>query len=420
VSAKYQILPPTAPVAAPGDVLEAIVRSGAQQLLQAALEAEVEELLGRSRYQRAPEFRGYRNGHLPERTIGVGMGAIEVRIPRVRDVPREVAPDGFESAIVHRYERRSQTQARLLCRLYLEGLSSGDFEPVFRALVGATAALSPNSILRLKQEWAQEYQLWRARPLTERYAYLFADGVYLKAGLEQEKTVLLVVIGVRRDGRKELLAIEEGYRESRESWAGVLRSLRERGMTEPPLLAVGDGGLGLWAALDEIFPETRHQRCWNHRTLNVLDKLPRRLHAETRQAIHAMYEAKDRQTCTQQRVAYCGQLRAQGQAGAADCLERDWDDFTTFYDFPQEHWTHLRTSNPIESIFAGVRLRTDATKRMRIRDNVLYLVFKLATRLSTNWRGINAPNQLHLLLAGYRFVDGQLQLSQPSPEEAAA
>jgi putative transposase len=350
------------------------------------------------------------------------MGAVEVRIPRVRDLPQEVAPAGFESAIVHRYERRSQTQARLLGRLYLEGLSSGDFEPVFRALVGSTAALSPNSILRLKQEWAQEYQLWRARPLTEPYAYLFADGIYLKAGLEQEKTVLLVVIGVRADGRKELLAIEEGYRESRESWAQVLRLLRERAMTDPPLLAVGDGGLGLWAALDEVFPETCHQRCWNHRTLNnVLDKLPRRLHAAARQALHAMYEAPDHQSCIQQqRVAYCAQLRAQGQADAADCLERDWNDFITFYDFPQEHWTHLRTSNPIESIFAGVRLRTDATKRMRVRDNVLYLVFKLATRLSTNWRGINAPNQLYLLLAGYRFVDGQLQLAQPAPEQAAA
>ncbi len=231
-----------------------------------------------------------------------------------------------------------------------------------------------------------------------------------------------MVIGVRADGRKEPLAIEEGYRESRESWAQVLRSLRDRGMIQPSLLAVGDGGLGLWAALDEVFPETCHQRCWNHRTLNnVLDKLPRRLHAAARQALHAMYEAPDRQSCIQQqRVAYCAQLRAQGQASAADCLERDWNDFITFYDFPQEHWTHLRTSNPIESIFAGVRLRTDATKRMRVRDNVLYLVFKLATRLSTNWRGINAPNQLYLLLAGYRFVDGQLQLAQPSPEEAAA
>ena len=420
MSAKYQILPPTAPVAAPQDLLEAVVRSGAQQLLQAALEAEVEELLGRARYQRVPEFRGYRNGHLPRRTVGVGMGAVEVRVPRVRDVPQEVAPGGFESAIVHRYERRSQTQARLLARLYLEGLSSGDFEPVFRALVGSTAALSPNSILRLKQEWAQEYQLWRARPLTDRYVYLFADGIYLKAGLEHEKTVLLVVIGVAADGRKERLAIEEGYRESRESWAGVLRSLRERGLTEPPLLAVGDGGLGLWAALDEVYPETRHQRCWNHRTLNVLDKLPRRLQAEARQAIHDMYEAPDRQACAGLRVTYCAQLRAHGQTDAAECLERDWDDFTIFYDFPQEHWIHLRTSNPIESLFAGVRLRTDAAKRMRVRENVLYLVFKLAVRLSTNWRAINAPNQLDLLLAGHHFVDGRLRLPDPSLEETAA
>jgi transposase-like protein len=365
-------------------VLKSVVRAGAQALLQAALEAEVDELLGRPRYVRSDEFRGYRNGHLPERTIGVGLGALAVRVPRVRDLPQEIAPGGFESAIVRRYERRSQTQARLLCRLYLEGLSSGDFEPVFRALVGSTAALSPNSILRLKQEWAQEYQLWRARPLSGRYAYLFAGGVYLKAGLEHEKTVLLVVIGVGSDGRKELLAIEEGYRESRESWAGVLRSLRERGMTEPPLLAVGDGALGLWTALAQVFPETRHQRCWNHRTLNVLDKLPRRLHADARKTLHAMYEAPDRQSCTQQRVTYCAQLRTPGQADAADCLERDGHDFITFYDFPQEHWTHLRTSNPIESIFAGVRLRTDAAKRMRGRDNVLYLVFKLVLQLSTN------------------------------------
>ncbi len=401
-------------------MLETVARAGAQQLLQAALEAEVEELLGRSRYQRSEEFRGYRNGHLPERSIGVGMGAVAVRVPRVRDLPPGVAPEGFQSELVHRYERRSPTQARLLCRLYLEGLSSGDFEPVFRALVGSTAALSPNSILRLKQEWAQEYQLWRARPLTETYAYLLADGVYLKAGLEHENTVLLVVIGVRVDGCKELLAIEQGYRESRESWAGVLRSLRERGMTEPPLLAVADGALGWWAALDEVFPETRHQRCWNHRTLNVLDKLPKRLHQPARVALHALYQAPSRQQCSQLRTEYCGQLRAQGQADAADCLERDWEDFTTFYDFPQEHWIHLRTSNPIESIFAGVRLRTDATKRLRVRENALYLVFKLAIRLSTNWRSINAPNQLTLLLAGHRFLDGKLRLEPSSPQENAA
>lgn len=421
MSARYQVLPPTAPVPAPDDLLETIVRSGAQRVLQEALEAEVDELLGRVRYERRQGFRGYRNGHLPARTLGVGMGAVEVRVPRVRDLPEQVAAAGFRSEIVTRYERRSQTQARLLVRLYLEGLASGDFEPIFRALVGNTAALSPASILRLRGEWEMEYRAWRERRLTERYVYMFADGIYLKAGLEREKTAVLVVLGVRADGQKELLAMEEGYRESTESWLGVLRHLRERGLTEAPLLAMGDGGLGFWAALDQVLPLTRHQRCWNHRSINVIDKLPKRLHKAAREAIHGMYEAPTRAECTQRRTHYCGVLRAQGQAdaAAAACLERDWESFVTFYDFPEEHWTHLRTTNPIGSVFAGVRLRTAATKRMHVRENALYLVFKLVTRLSINWRAINAPNQLTLLIARQRFVDGKLQVD-PLPAEAVA
>jgi transposase-like protein len=244
--------------------------------------------------------------------------------------------------------------------------------------------------------------------------------LYLKAGLEKEKTAVLVVVGVREDGRKELLAMDEGYRESTESWAGVLRGLRNRGLVKAPLLAVGDGALGLWAALDEVYPATRHQRCWNHRTLNVLDKLPKRLHTDARQAIHAMYEAPTAADCARLRAELCTRLRGQGQEDAARCLERDWEDFIAFYDFPEEHWTHLRTSNPIESIFAGVRLRTNATKRMRVRENALYLVFKLVTRLSMTWRAINAPNQIALLLADHRFVDGKLHLDQRSPEDVAA
>ena len=418
MTARYQVLPPIAPVPAPDDVLEQVVRQGAQRLLQQALYAEVDEFLGRLRYERREGARGYRNGHLPARTIGTGMGAVEIRQPRVSDVPAGAEP--FRSEIVGRYERRSQTQARLLARLYLEGLASGDFEPVFRALVGATAALSPTSILRLKQEWADEYRLWRSRPLTERYVYLVADGLYLKAGLQGEKTAVLVVLGVRADGRKQLLAMDEGYRESTASWAEVLRGLRERGLAEAPLLAMGDGALGLWAALDQVFPSTRHQRCWNHRALNVLDKLPRRLHAAARTALHALYEAPTRAECTRRRAELCAQWRAQGQADAAACLERDWEDFVAFYDFPQEHWLHLRTTNAIESVFAGVRLRTDATKRMRVRENALYLVFKLVTRLSTNWRAINGPNQLALLLAGERFIDGKLQRDQQPQEDVAA
>ena len=204
--------------------------------------------------------------------------------------------------------------------------------------------------------------------------------------------------------------MDEGYRESTASWSEVLRSLQARGLTEAPLLAIGDGALGLWAALEAVFPTTRHQRCWNHRALNVVDKLPKRLQPEVRKELRALAEAPTRQECEQRRDRLCAKLRAQRQGQAAECLERDWDDFVTFYDFPQEHWIHLRTSNPIESIFSGVRLRTDASKRLRVRENALYLVFKLVLRLSLNWRGINAPNQLRLLLAGHHFQDGQLVL----------
>jgi len=247
-------------------VLEQLVKAGARKMLQNALEAEVDEFLGRQRYERTDEKRGYRNGHLPARTIGVGMGAVEIRLARVSDVPAEVSPGGFQSEIVARYQRRSRTQERLLARLYLEGLASGDFEPVFRALVGETAALSPSSILKLKADWQQEYEAWKTRALRGRYVYLYADGLYLKAGAEQDKTALLVVLGVDEHGHTELLAMELGYRESAASWSEVLRSLKERGLGDAPLLAIGDGGLGLWAALDAIFPTTRHQRCWNHRS----------------------------------------------------------------------------------------------------------------------------------------------------------
>jgi transposase-like protein len=280
--------------------------------------------------------------------------------------------------------------------------------------VGETAALSPSGILKLKADWQQEYEAWKKRPLRGRYVYLYADGLYLKAGAEQDKTALLVVLGVDEHGHKELLAMEQGYRESTASWSEVLRSLKDRGLTEAPLLAIADGALGLWAALDEIFPNTRHQRCWNHRALNVLDKLPKRLHPEVRKKLRALAEAPTRQECERRRDALLGWLRGRGQEQAASCLERDWRDFVAFYDFPEEHWVHLRTSNPIESVFAGVRLRTNASKRLRVRENALYLVFKLVLRLSLNWRGINAPNQLRLLLAGHVFRDGQLVLEEAS------
>ena len=323
--------------------------------------------------------------------------------------PEEVASQGFHCEVVQRYQRASQTTQRLFARLYLEGLATGDFEPVFRELVGETTALSANTVVRLKEHWGGEYEAWRQRPLGgHRYAYIWADGVYLAAGTEKEKTALLCVIGAREDGVKELLAMEAGYRESTESWAEVLRNLRDRGLS-PPLLAVGDGAMGLWAALGQVFPVTEHQRCWNHRVLNVQSKLPKRLQAEARGRLREMAESETQALCEERRDGYVAELRSLGQRAAAETVLRDWEDFVAFYHYPKEHWVHLRTSNPIESIFSGVRLRTNAARRLRCRDNALYLVFKLVQRLSGNWRVLNGEaNLIALVLAGRGFGHGSI------------
>jgi putative transposase len=403
------------------DALESWVREGARQMLAAVLEEEVNAFLGRRRYGRSSPFRGYRNGHHAAREVTVGLGPVEVRVPRVAQVPKEIAPQGYHSQVVQRYQRASQGTQQLFARLYLEGLATGDFEPVFRELVGETTALSANTVVRLKESWGQEYQEWRQRPLGKhRYAYIWADGVYLPAGLDQEKTALLCIVGAREDGQKELLAMESGYRESTESWADVLRDLRDRGLA-PPLAAVGDGALGLWAALDQVFPTTEHQRCWNHRVLNLQSKLPKGLQAEARRRLRQMWEAETQALCEQRRDAYVAELRSLGQTAAAETVLRDWEDFVTFYHYPKEHWVHLRTSNPIESIFSGVRLRTAAARRMRCRDNALYLVFKVVQRLSGNWRALNGgENLMTLVLQGCSFPDGILQPQTWSPRVATA
>lgn len=388
--------------------LDRLVSEGARQMIAAMLEAEVSEFLQRTRYQRGGNGRGYRNGYAPERTIGVGVGAIPIRQPRVSDVPEDVAPDGFHSQIVPRYQRLSASAQNLLTRLYLEGISTGDFEPVFRRLLGETAPLSPSSIVRLKADWQAEFATWQKRRLDQqRYLYCWADGIYLAAGQEDEKSALLCVLGLRADGQKELLALGLGYRESTESWAGVLRGLRERGMCRP-LLVIGDGALGIWAALSEVWPEVRRQRCWNHRVLNVLDALPKRLWSQARKDLRKAASASSRAEAKHQLEAIAADLREAGQAAGAETVLRDLDDFLTFYDFPQEHWVHLRTTNPIESIFAGVRLRTNVTKHAPNRENAQYLVFKLIERLSQNWRRITGSNLCQLVLSGRRFVDGKL------------
>jgi transposase-like protein len=326
----------------------------------------------------------------------------------VSEVPREVAPEGFQSQIVGRYQRVSRTTQRLLARLYLEGLSTGDFEPVFRALLGETAPLSASSVTRLKADWQAEYEGWRTRALDEqRYLYLWVDGIYLAAGGEEEKTALLCVLGLREDGQKELLALVPGYRESTESWAQVLRDLKARGVVCPALV-VGDGALGIWAALREVWPTSRCQRCWNHRVLNVLDKLPKRLWAQVRRDLRRAAQATTRAECRRQLETIAADLRRAGQVPAAETVLRDLDDFLTFYDFPQEHWLHLRTTNPIESVFAGIRLRTVVAKRLPNRENAVYLVFKVAQRLSRNWRRITGSNLCQLVLGEQPFVDGKL------------
>jgi transposase-like protein len=339
------------------DTLESIAREGARTMLERMLAEEVDAFLGRGRYVRCGGAGGYRNGYAREREVGIGTWSVPVRAPRVSDLPDGAAP--FESSILHGRRYLSQDTQRLFARLYLEGLSSGDFEPAMRELMGEAATLSASTIIRLKAEWAQDYDAFRSRPLVHRYAYIWADGIYLGVGTDLEHSCLLVVIGAREDGHKELLAMELGYRESTESWAGVLRSLRERGLIEPPLLAIGDGALGLWAGLREVFPTTRHQRCWNHKAMNVLDRLPKRLQPEARGRITAIWSSTTRAGAVHERDATVSWLRGQDQADAAATLLRDWDDLVTFYDLPAEHWRHLRTSNVVESVFAGVRLRTD-------------------------------------------------------------
>jgi putative transposase len=392
------------------EALEVYVQEGARRMLVAALEEEVNTFLRRHRYERGKAFRGYRNGYHPSREITVGLGPVEVQVPRVAKVPLDVAPQGFQSQIVRRYQRASQVTQRLFSRLYLEGLATGDFEPVFRELVGETTALSANAVVRLKERWGKEYEVWRSRFLgNHRYAYIWADGIYLSAGMEKEKTALLCVLGAREDGEKELLAMELGYRESTESWGNVLRDLRDCGL-EAPLLAVGDGALGLWAALDEVYPTTEHERCWNHRITNVQARLPKRLRAEARRRLREMTEAETQETCEELRDRYVAYLLAVDQRPAAETVLRDWEDFITFYHYPREHWIHLRTTNPLESIFSGVRLRTNAAKRLRRRDNALYLVFKIMERLSRHWRPLNGGvNLMTLVLEGETFKDGILE-----------
>lgn len=348
------------------DPIEALVRRGAKVMLHAALEHEVSEYLERACHQRSEtdaEFRGYRNGHSQERTISVGSGTIKIKGPRVSDVPKNQEP--FESKIVKPYQRRSRSLQQVFPKLFIEGLATRDFEPALRCLMGAEAALSPSTISRLNAGFKAEYEDWTRSSLAALpMVYVWVDGIYIKAGIADERACLLVVMGADVSGTKHLLALEEGYRESTESWLAVLRNLKARGMNEPAL-AVGDGGLGFWAAAGEVWRQTKQQRCWVHKMRNILDLLPHRERTEAAKSLRGIYLSRIRDEARSKVLAVAKSWRGLYDR-AAECLMEDLDRMLQFFDFPPEHHKHIRTTNAIESVFASVRLRADATEAVAV------------------------------------------------------
>lgn len=376
------------------DPVEALVRRGARVMLQAALEQEVSEYLARHRHQRSEsdlEFRGYRNGHAQARKITVGSGTIKVKMPRVSDVPENQEP--FESKIIKPYQRRSLSLQEVFPKLFIEGLATRDFEPALRCLMGAEAALSPSTISRLNAKFKAAYEDWTRSSLAALpIVYVWVDGIYLKAGIADERACLLVVMGADVAGKKHLLAMEEGYRESKESWAEVLRRLKGRGMNEPAL-AVGDGGLGFWAAAGEVWRQTKQQRCWVHKMRNILDKLPHRERGEAAKSLRAVYLSRTREEARAKVFALVKSWRGVYDR-AAECLVDDLDRMLTFFDFPAEHHKHLRTTNAIESVFASVRLRTNAMKRLRSARCAVYLIFQVVKRAEKRLRRLSHAEKL--------------------------
>lgn len=385
--------------------LEECARLKIQGWIQELLEEEVTDLLGRGRRKRRAVIdaeKGYRNGYGKPRRLSMQGGTITVRRPRVRGLEER-----FESRLLPLFARRTKEVGEMLPELYLHGLSQGDFELALRGLLGEGAPLSASSIARLRGKWQGEYEEWRSREFGDReLVYAWADGVYVKAGLEREKAALLVVIGATSDGRKEVLAVEAGYRESTESWAAVLRDLRDRGLSAPKLL-VADGNLGIWAALAQVFPETEGGRCWNHRIVNVLDQLPKKLQGQAREELCLIPYAPTRVEAERRRNAFARRYRRTHPKAVA-ILEKDWDAMVTFYDFPEAHWKHLRTTNVVESPFASVKLRTTAAKRYKKVENATALIWKVLCVAESRFRKLDAPELLAQVYAGATFVDGRL------------
>lgn len=391
--------------------LDELAREGARRMILAALELEVEQYIQALCHLRDEQGHAIavRNGKARQRTVHLGAGTVKLRAPRVNDR----RPDHrFSSEILPPYMRRSPRLEEALPVLYLRGLSTGDFSEALEALIGPEAAgFSATTITRLLKVWQEEYQAWRKRSLEGKdYAYIWADGVYFNVRLEQDRLACLVIIGVLPDGRKEVIAIEDGYRESTESWASLLRDLKRRGMPAP-VLAVGDGALGFWAALREVYPETKEQRCWKHKIANVLDKLPKRLQPRAKDMLREIMRAPNRESALEDMARFCQEFSAR-YPKAVETLTKDQDQLLTFFDFPAEHWIHLRTTNPVESPFATVKARTKVTKGAGSRKAGLAMAFKLLLAAERHWRRVNAPHLVALVRAGVKFPNGQAEMFQ--------
>ena len=384
--------------------LEEWLRGQMQGLIQDLLEQEVTEFLGRARSVRRSESdndAGYRNGYAPPRRLTLSSGTIRVRRPRIRDTEER-----FESRLVPLFVHRTREVADLIPELYLHGLSEGDFDLALRGLLGEEAPISASTVARLKDKWNAELAEWRARPLDDlEVVYMWVDGVYVKAGLEREKAAILVVMAALSDGSKVVVSAVPGYRESTRSWSEVLRDLRDRGLNCPRVV-VGDGHLGIWGALRNVWPEAGEQRCWNHKILNVLDKLPKRQHDQARLMLRNIPYAETRAEAERLRRVFTRWCGDHSYEAAREAIERDWERMVTFYDYPKEHWRHLRTTNPVESPFAALRLRTDAARRYKRVDRAIAVIWKMLMVAEKRFRRLQAPELIADVYLGAQYVDG--------------
>jgi len=389
------------------DHLTELLREGASKLIAQAVEVELEEYLLKFDQLRNEQGRRFivRNGYLPEREILTGIGPVKVKVPKIRD--RSGGGIKFNSTFLPPYLRRTQSVEETLPVLYLKGLSTGDFGEALEALFGKNAkGLSSSTISRLKAAWEEEYLSWNRRDLSnKKYVYLWADGVYFNIRLEDARQCVLVIIGVNEMGKKELLAIEDGYRESEQSWEELLRRLKEQGLKVAPKLAVGDGALGFWKALPKVYEETRNQRCWVHKTANVLNKLPKSVQPKAKSDLHEIWMAPTRQVAHKAFDRFISIYEGK-YPKAAECLRKDRDELLAFYDFPAEHWAHIRTTNPIESTFATIRLRTKKSRGCVSRKTALSMAFKLGQSAEKRWRKLRGFRLLGDVILNVKFVDG--------------